>query len=159
MVALVVEDTPRLNIWQVLHAGGLAEGAQVSLPIDPRPGLGATGGSLCLVREGGILRAEGGPYPQRLAVVWQEWLPGRCRPLFACPLCDAPRWDLFILGSQIACRHCLGLKYRRPFGDRLYRARRRLGVATRHRKAIAAEVRLLEMQLIRGDHGKRTDRG
>jgi hypothetical protein len=96
---------------------------------------------------------EGGP---RVAVIWQEWLPGRVRPLFACPVCSRPCWDLF-LGAQIACRHCLRLKYRRPYGDRLYRMRRRLGVATRHRRAIAAELRLLELEFIR--NGKRADRG
>jgi hypothetical protein len=150
-----VETTQRLNIWTVLHAGGLAEGACTSLRMDSRAGLNDHGPCLRLRREGAVLAVEGGP---KIMVIWQEALPlpDRVRPMFACPACDRPCSDLF-LGSQIACRHCLGLKYRQPYGNRLYRMRRRLGIAMRHRRAIAAEVRLLELEFIRD--GKRAYRG
>src|SRR5215472_4970800 len=77
---------------------------------------------------------------------WQEWLPGRVRPLLVCPICSRLVWDLYF-GPRIACRLCLRLRYRQPHGDRLYRMRRRLGVATRHLKAIAAECGCLSWSL------------
>ncbi|MCP3462537.1 hypothetical protein [Bradyrhizobium sp. CCGUVB23] len=148
----IVESTKRVNVWQLLHAGGLAEGACTTLQIDHGAGLE---GCLRLTCEGGDLVIEGGP---RVAVIWQEWLPGCCRPWFSCPKCTRPCGDLFLC-DEIACRLCLKLKYRRPYGDRLYRMRRRLLVARHNRRAIAAEIRLLELQMIRGTDGKRTDRG
>src|SRR5262249_44817363 len=141
----LIEATQRLNVYALHQSGALTKGACTTAAVDPRGCLAAMGSCLTLTREADGLVIEGGP---RVAVIWQAWRPGRReRPMFECPLCGRPCRDLFF-GEVIGCRLCLGLRYRcRVTGqpsDPLYRAWRKLATAPHGRKAIAAEIVLLE---------------
>jgi hypothetical protein len=70
----------------------------------------------------------------RVAVVWDEPMPGVGRPFWECPQCSARCRFVFIRAGTIACRQCLGLDYacrhlrrQTPGVGRVERLRRRLG--------------------------------
>jgi hypothetical protein len=118
---LIVEANARLDVWMLLQCGALVEGATTRLQ---------WGEKRCLIasRAPGIWIDE-----TRLAIAWDEPMPGVDRPWFECPVCGQ-RCRHVYLRDKIACRTCHSLDYacrhlrrQTPGVGRVERLRRKLG--------------------------------
>ena len=120
---LIVEANPRLDVWMLLQCGGLAENATTQLQ---------WGEKGCLVaRRTPNIEIHG----TRIAIIWDEPMPGVCRPWFQCPTPTcARRCRYLFLRNKIACARChrlqnasRHLRRQTPGVSRVERLRRKLG--------------------------------
>ena len=119
----LVEANPRLDIWALLQCGALVEGAVTRLQ------WGEKGYSLA--RHAPDIWIDG----IRVPVVWDEPMPGVCRPWFQCPTptCARRCRHVYQRGGW-ACGRCHGLQHavrhlrrQTPGVARVERLRRKLG--------------------------------
>ena len=118
---LIVEANPRLDVWMLLQCGGLVEGAVTRLQCGDR--------GYQLARQTPDIFIDG----TRIAIVWDEPMPGVGRPWFECPACGQRCRHLY-LRDTIACRRCHRLDHasrhlrrQTPGVGRVERLRRKLG--------------------------------
>src|SRR5215471_12731407 len=95
---LIVEANPRLDVWMLLQCGGLVEGAVTVLAWGQK--------TYQVARRTPDIWIDG----TRIAVTWDEPLPGVGRPWFECPVCGQ-RCRHVYLRDAIACRRCHRLDY------------------------------------------------
>src|SRR5215831_4552990 len=118
---LLVESWPRLDIWMLLQHGALLDGVMTELRWGEKHSQ--------LAIHGPDLLVDG----TRIAIVWDEPMPGVGRPWFECPKCSR-RCRHVYLRDTIACRQCHGLQHaclhlrrQTPAVGRVERLRRKLG--------------------------------
>ena len=119
----LVENWPRLDVWMLLQCGALVEGAATVL---------VWGEKGCqLARQTPDIWIDG----VRISIVWDQPMPGVCRPWFQCPTPTCARRCRHVyLRDRWACRRCHGLesasrhlRRQTPGVGRVERLRRKLG--------------------------------
>jgi hypothetical protein len=118
---LVVEANPRVDVWMLLQCGALVEGTTTRLQWGEK--------GCQLARRAPDILIDG----TRIAIVWDEPMPGVSRPWWECPQCHQPCRYVYLRGA-IACRRCHRLDYasrqlqrQTPGVGRVVRLRRKLG--------------------------------
>jgi hypothetical protein len=131
----IVERVPRLDVWMLSRCGALVEGSAAELAIEGAAG--AVGGppairAVNLRREAPNLWIDG----TRVAIAWDEPMPGVGRPWFLCACGHRARY--LYLRDAIACARCHKLQNASrhlnrqvPALGRVVRLRRKLGAALR----------------------------
>jgi hypothetical protein len=120
---LLVEANPRLDVWMLLQCSSLVEGAETRVKL--------AGKAYLLARQAPDILVDGA----RVAIVWDEPMPGVGRPWFECPVCSQ-RCRHVYLRDAIACRRCHRLDYAYsrhlhrsvPGVHRIMRWRRQIGI-------------------------------
>lgn len=134
----IVENVPRLDIWHLLQTGALVEGVVTELAIGDPVGSRwpASEPSICrVVRESPHVWIN----ETRVAVAWDEPMPGVGRPWFLCPCgCGRRARFLYLVRDMIRAAPCLGLQHasrhlhrQMPGIHRIARWRRQIGAEER----------------------------